>query len=502
MGPDYRISIQYHGQDHYVDLRADKFGTVFIGGRSYSITGDEQSLIDLVLPIIQQTPALNIDAVAITLSSIGQVRVLSAEALLAARMDAYCKSLEKAGFTGSVLVEKEGEILLAEGYGPIHVEATTPFYIGSVSKQFTAAAIMQLVEQGLIDLDKPIKAYLPKELWSEKWANITIHHLLTHTSGILKDIPDYGARAPEMTLDMMLEEAKTHDLSFPPGSREGYSNIGYILLGKIIEHRSGISYKEYVETNLLQPAGMLSSEVQSEKSMLPSAHACKGHRYSGDGTLVERGANDFHLLYAAGGIISTVYDLARWSHVLNGESNILSRASIARMTMVHFPGLNFSGYGLLNVNREGRRVINHDGELAGFRTTFDMYPAEHAFITVLCNSENFPPEYVRYHLEKMALDGINSFAAPIEDIREDYSSFEGTFHSTAHPPFPPLIFVLAQSGIPQLMEPGETLPTYPLSNGRLFVPYRGPGLEIELADQKTLTVYEEGHITDKPVKEP
>jgi len=177
-----------------------------------------------------------------------------------AKVDEYVGTYLKIGnFSGSILIAKEGRILLSKGYGMANLEHDVPnapqtiFRLGSVTKQFTSMAIMQLREKGRLDVDDPIAKYLPTYPNGEE---ITIHHLLTHTSGI----PDFG-EFPDLQKTIMIpspvektiQRFKDKPLEFTPGEKFKYSNSGYILLGYIIEKVCGTSYEEFLKENVFQP---------------------------------------------------------------------------------------------------------------------------------------------------------------------------------------------------------------------------------------------------------
>ena len=164
----YHLSIQYRGDEHHIELFLNESGVIDVGGRRYSIRSDDPQLLDLVLPRIQSQS--DIDAVVKALSPIGRVQILKlGRENITPRLDAYCNAFELAGFMGDIWVEQEGEVLLDRSYGAsTEDEQQKLYYIASVSKQFTAAGIMQLVEEGRIDLRKSINAYLPPEFQSDK----------------------------------------------------------------------------------------------------------------------------------------------------------------------------------------------------------------------------------------------------------------------------------------------------------------------------------------------
>ena len=193
---------------------------------------------------------------------------------LSAYMDAAAKA-EK--FNGSVLVAKDGEILFAKGYGLANAEHQVPntpetkFRLGSITKQFTAMAILILQEQSKLKVEDPIGKYLADA--PKAWEGVTIHHLLTHTSGVpsYTDDPSYGKKMtqPE-TVKSMIARFKDKPLEFEPGEKFHYSNSGYFLLGAIIEKVSGKSYEAFLKEAIFDPLGMTDTGYDQHATVLPN----------------------------------------------------------------------------------------------------------------------------------------------------------------------------------------------------------------------------------------
>lgn len=200
---------------------------------------------------------------------------------IANEMTAYLEAYSETGFfIGSVLIAYAGEVLLRQGYGMANLEhsvansSQTKFRLGSVTKQFTAAAILQLQEQGLLKVNNPISTYLPNY---PEGNQITVHQLLTHTAGIpnYTSFPDYvHQQRTAMTLDETIAWFSDKPLEFTPDDRYSYSNSGYTLLTKLIEVVSGQSYADYLQHHIFEPLGMIDSEYDKAEPILP-------HRASG-----------------------------------------------------------------------------------------------------------------------------------------------------------------------------------------------------------------------------
>ena len=296
----------------------------------------------------------------------------------------------------AALVIDKGEVVLRKGYGTANLELAVPmapdmvFEVGSVTKQFTAAAILLLQEQGKLRVEDEITKVLPD--YPTHGEKITIEHLLTHTSGIpsYTGLPEWRPRWRE---DMKVEDVialfKDKPLEFKPGERWQYSNSAYILLGAIIEKVSGKSYEQFVEEEIFQKLGMSHSRYGHTEEIIP--RRATGYT-RGDGENGFRHANYLSMTqpYAAGSLMSTVDDLAIWDRALAGEK-LLKKASLERM----FTSAKLSsgrptryGYGLAVYELEGRRVQDHGGGIFGYTSFVLRVPAERLFVAILSNSDS------------------------------------------------------------------------------------------------------------------
>lgn len=305
---------------------------------------------------------------------------------------------ERGEFSGAILVARNGRPLLSQGYGWANVEQSTlntpqtKFQIASISKQFTALAILILQEQGRLDVHQRLNALVQTDL--PPWQAVTLHHLLTHTSGI-PDLPfwpnyiDPAANGP-ITPAYLRELFNARPLQSAPGSTFVYSNWGYILLGYVIEQLSGLPYAEFLQRFLFAPAGMTSSGYADRKRVLAGRAASYAVEH---GRLVNASFLDLEDAYAAGGLYSTVEDLLRWDCALSGET-LATSASLAAMFTPHVPVGDESsyGYGWQIGAASGRRVLYHGGRIDGFRVLLARYPDEQACVAVLCNLQSCDPE--------------------------------------------------------------------------------------------------------------
>jgi CubicO group peptidase (beta-lactamase class C family) len=301
---------------------------------------------------------------------------------LSAYLDAAAK-VQK--FNGSVLVAKGGAILFAKGYGLANAEYDIPnspdtkFRLGSITKQFTATAILILQDQGKLKVEDRISKYLANA--PKAWDKVTIHHLLTHTSGIpsYTDDPSYGKNMtkPE-TVDSMIARFKDKPLEFEPGSKFHYDNSGYFLLGAIIEKVSGKTYEAFLKEAIFQPLRMTSTGYDRHATVLPKR--ASGYERRGEG-LVNAPYLDMNQPFAAGSLYSTVGDLYKWDRALKA-CKLISKPAMAAMFK---PFKNNYAYGWAIGERKGHKQIGHGGGINGFATDFERYPDDDVCIAVLCN---------------------------------------------------------------------------------------------------------------------
>lgn len=304
----------------------------------------------------------------------------------ASRMDQIVQSYVSARtFMGTVLVARGGEILFSKGYGMANLEwdipnsPSTKFRLGSVTKQFTAASILLLEERGKLQVQDPVKKYMPDA--PAAWDKITIFHVLTHTSGIpsFTSFPDYSQTEPfETTPEKLVARFRDKPLDFEPGEKWSYSNSGYVLLGYLIEKISGQSYSTFVQENIFTPLGMKDSGYDSNSRIIP--HRASG--YTPDkGVPVNAGFIHMSIPFSAGSLYSTTEDLLRWERGLFG-GKVLSAASLQKMTT---PFKQDYAFGLGVHTAGGHKVIDHGGGIEGFNTHLAYYPEDKLTVIVLAN---------------------------------------------------------------------------------------------------------------------
>ena len=319
------------------------------------------------------------------------------------RMDQVVRaSVEAEEFSGSVLVARDGEVLLDRGYGfanrewSIPNDGDTKFRLGSVTKQFTAVAIMVLSERGLVDLDAPVKTYLPDA--PAAWDGVTVRHLLTHTSGVpsFTDFDDYEAsKTRPATVDSLIARFRDRPLDFQPGEGWAYSNSGYVVLTAIVEKTSGKSYTGFVTETLFQPLGMSDSGYDSHAAILP--HRASGYTPSAGG-IVNADYVDMSIPQGAGALYSTTHDLLKWEQGLFG-GRLLSPESLTLLTT---PVRNRYAFGLGVTEAGGNTTIAHSGGIEGFNTHMAYDPARRITVIALGNLNGPGPDQVAGSLMALA----------------------------------------------------------------------------------------------------
>lgn len=310
---------------------------------------------------------------------------------LESEVDGYLQPLmEAGGFSGAVLLARGGQVLLCKGYGLANAELgvlntpRTKFQIASISKSFTAAAVLLLEERGRLALNDPLTNYVPDFVAGGR---ITIHHLLAHTSGIpdVNGFPDYDrqSRFPQ-TLETIVSWFKNRPLAFAPGERYQYSNSNYNLLAFIIEKVSGRSYGAFLKENIFDPLGMRDTgHPASATALLPER--ASGSVPAGADGIENAPYLDWTIKTGNGSLYSTVEDLYRWDRALRTDA-ILSRASLEKAFSEQAPGV---GYGWFIGRHLGRRVVYGNGRSPGFTSYLSRFLDEDACLVILSN--NYAP---------------------------------------------------------------------------------------------------------------
>lgn len=308
---------------------------------------------------------------------------------LGEQMDKYFSTISQLGFSGSVLIAQNGEVILQRGYGyadssrSVAVTTETVFDIGSITKQFTAAAIMKLEMQGKLDTNDLMSKYLPDVPEDKK--SVTLHHLLTHTAGLSAySGEDYETSPRDETVKRILSSK----LQSEPGKEYSYSNSGFSLLAAIVERVSGEAWEAFVHKNLFEPAGMQMTGYRLAK--WNKQQLARGYNGEKDtGTPLDHNwaaSGPYWNLFGNGGILSTPGDLYKWAQALKGEK-ILSAAAKQKLFK---PFLNNYAYGwIVEETANGKRITHGGGSDFGFLAHLSMYQDKDTFIIITSNTIPF-----------------------------------------------------------------------------------------------------------------
>ncbi len=336
-------------------------------------------------------------------------------------------------FMGSVLVARGEEVLFSENFGFSNiverdeVSESSIFRIASITKQFTSASILLLEQQGKLSLEDSVAEYvqnLPQNL-----ERVTIFHLLTHTSGIAEGIPNEAFNSNgDKLLELNANQLARIQLGSEPGETQQYSNAGYHLLGEVIESVSGITYKEFVAKNILEPLGL------QQTGFLSSFSDSQANGYVlRDGALVVQSILDSEItgVASAGGMVSTATDLLTWTSALFNYS-ILSQTALAKMTTPY--KANYA-LGLLIQEENERLRIYHTGSLYGASASVSYYPDTSLSIIVLSNVNERDGggdaeliaksiEYIVFEDDVMLPSEMKAAEVPVEVMRAYIGSYE------------------------------------------------------------------------------
>lgn len=313
---------------------------------------------------------------------------------IATQIDRRLSELADKDFSGAVLVVQSGKVILAKGYGladrerKVAYTTDTVFDIGSITKPFTGAAILKLEMEGKLNITDPITKYF--RVVPEDKKEITLHHLLTHTAGFKDSL---GEDYDKISRDDFVKMALASPLRTKPGKSYAYSNVGYSLLGAIIEQVTGASYEKYLHDRLFEPAGMAKSGYVLPKwGKDELAHGYQKDKHWGtplDHAWAEDGP--YWHLRANGGLLSTVGDLYRWSVALQGDA-VLSKEAKQKYFTPHvsegfLSGGSQYGYGWsISKNGQGKKVWEHNGSNGIFFADFRIYPDDHGVLILATNA--------------------------------------------------------------------------------------------------------------------
>lgn len=292
-------------------------------------------------------------------------------------------------FSGTVLITKNDAVLLKKSYGLADYEwnikntIDTKFQLASVTKQFTATAILQLVEKGRLSLTDPLSKFFPDY---PKADSVTIHMLLSHSSGLALGFKELATST--MNSDSAYAEIKKMPYEFSPGTKSAYSNIGYYLLARIITKVSGEKYEDFLRKNIFEKVGMKNTGVSNNDSIILKKAKVYAKTENG---FIQNPYINWRINVGHDGVYSTVEDLALWNKALYGTT-ILS-TEMKKLMFTSHNDQNW-GYGFV-INpfyNQGHQLVAHDGGFFGTMSSLNRYTDDHLFITVLSNNES--PSYL------------------------------------------------------------------------------------------------------------
>lgn len=347
------------------------------------------------------------------LFAISALSAQKSDAALAAEFDQLFQEHYKSDGSGAtVLVSHKGRIVYHKAFGMANLELGVPLRtdhvlrIGSVTKQFTCAAILKLMEQGKLSVQDEITKFLPD--YPTQGKKITVEHLLTHTSGI-KSYTDMKEWDPpthrkDFSLTELIDYFKDQPMDFDPGTEWRYNNSGYILLGYIIEKASGKTYAQYLEDEFFKPLGMKNSYFDDAKPLIKN----RASGYSqGDvaGNFINAPYLSMTQPHAAGSLLSTVEDLNTWTRALHG-GKVLKPESLKKATTPYIlpNGTNTHyGYGLQMGNLLGSLTVEHSGGIHGFLSDLVYLPKEEVCVAILTNCDCKPPTELTHQVAALVV---------------------------------------------------------------------------------------------------
>jgi CubicO group peptidase (beta-lactamase class C family) len=334
-----------------------------------------------------------------------------------AAVDSVFATFNRSNGPGCALgVIRAGQIVYARGYGMASLEqgiAITPqsvFYIASTSKQFTAAAVALLAEEGRIALDDPVRKYVPElPAWAD---SITIRHLVHHTSGIRDYLAltgmaggSFGDEIPEERAIALI--ARQRAVDFAPGTRWSYSNSGYLLLSVIVKRVTGTSLREYADARIFRPLGMTHTRFHDDRTVIVPNRAEGFEPRPGGGWSSWRTS---FALVGDGGLMTTIEDLAKWDG--NFYHNALGRRGDAFIDEITTPGqlsngrqLNYA-FGLMRDHYRGLPIVSHGGSFIGFRAALTRFPQQRFSVAVLCNDYTVDPDKLATNVADLYLASV------------------------------------------------------------------------------------------------
>ena len=313
----------------------------------------------------------------------------------------------------ALMVARSGNIVRAQGYGYSNVELRVPvkpetiFQSGSVGKQFTATAVMMLVQEDRIALEDPISRYLRGG--PAAWNRVTIRQLLSHTAGFT-DYPENFDLRRDWTEDELLKKVAGIPLAFEPGTKYAYSNLGYVTLGILIHRVVGKFYGDFLRQKIFEPLGMDTTRIISEADIIPNRSA--GYRLVNGELKNQEWVSPMLNTTADGSLYFSVLDLAKWDAALYTEK-LLPRARLEEMwTPAKLangePNPGHYGFGWVVNHVHGHRLIEHEGAWQGFKTAISRYMDDKLTVVVLTNLADADPYAIAHGVAALYMPELKS----------------------------------------------------------------------------------------------
>lgn len=310
----------------------------------------------------------------------------------------------------ALLISRGGQVIRAQGYGLANVELQVPvkpetiFQSGSVGKQFTATAVMMLVEEGRIGLEDPLTKYFPDA--PTTWKQVTIRELLSHTAGFT-DYPKSFDMRKDYTEAQLIRIVEGIPLAHKPGTGWSYSNLGYLTLGIVIHRVTGEFYGDFLQERIFRPLGMNTARIISEADIVPNRSA--GYRLVKGELKNQEWVAPTVNTTADGSLYFSIEDLAKWDAALYTEK-LLKRSSLEQMWTVARlkngePNSGHYGFGWRTGKRNGHPVVEHGGSWQGFETDISRYVDDKLTVAVLTNLADAKPSIFANHVAEMYLSG-------------------------------------------------------------------------------------------------
>ena len=303
----------------------------------------------------------------------------------------------------ALLVVQDNKVVLSKGYGFSNVELQVPvkpetvFQSGSMGKQFTAAAVMMLVEEGKIGLEDPLTKYFLEA--PAAWKNVTVRQLLSHTGGFT-DYPEKFDFRRDRTENEILKAIQAVPLAYPPGTKWAYSNLGYATLGILIHRASGKFYGDFLQERVFGPLGMTTTRIISEEDIIPNRAA--GYRLVKGQLKNQEWVSPTLNTTADGSLYFSILDLEKWDAALT-QGKLLKKSSFDQMWTIAKlkdgkPNSGNYGFGWFLENIHGHPIIEHEGAWQGFNTSINRYVKDKLTVVVLTNLAACDPGDIAHHV--------------------------------------------------------------------------------------------------------